>query len=106
MNENINLCEILKGHEGEIFWSPLYGNVKLLSASYDENFPIRIEEMNEARRALLLSNGHYSEYDEGECLIFPSKDQRDWNKWIEEQKHKTPKTWGDLVSQGKNKWLN
>lgn len=30
MNENINLCEILKGHEGETFWNPLVGNIELL----------------------------------------------------------------------------
>lgn len=29
MNENINLCEILKGHEGETFYSPLFGNIIL-----------------------------------------------------------------------------
>lgn len=34
-----------------------------------------------------------------ECLLFPSKDQRDWNKWLEEQKSKVPKTWDDLVEQ-------
>ena len=28
--KEINLCEILKGHEGEFFYSPLYGNVKLV----------------------------------------------------------------------------
>lgn len=29
MNENINLSEILKGHEGETFYSPAYGELKL-----------------------------------------------------------------------------
>lgn len=37
----------------------------------------------------------YKDYN-GECLLFPSKDQRDWNKWIEEQKSKLPKTWNDI----------
>ena len=29
MNEQINLLEILKGHEGETFYSPTFGNIKL-----------------------------------------------------------------------------
>lgn len=29
MNENINLSKILKGHEGETFYSPTFGNSKL-----------------------------------------------------------------------------
>ena len=31
-----------------------------------------------------------------ECIVFPSRDQRDWGKWDKEQKSKTPKTWGEL----------
>lgn len=34
MNENINLCEILKGHEGEVFYSPVLGNVTLTYINY------------------------------------------------------------------------
>ncbi len=33
MNENINLCEILKGHEGETFYSPIRGNAVLIKAT-------------------------------------------------------------------------
>ncbi len=39
-------------------------------------------------------NGKFTK--DGECLLFPSKDQRDWNKWAEGQKPKTPKIWGDI----------
>ena len=47
-------------------------------------------------------------YTNGELSIFPSKEQRDWSKWAEEQKTKTlkkqkpktPKTWGELIRQG------
>lgn len=27
-NNNINLCKILKGHEGKTFYSPTFGNIK------------------------------------------------------------------------------
>lgn len=30
-----------------------------------------------------------------EVCVFPAKDQRDWNKWVEEQKPKVPKTWSE-----------
>lgn len=93
MNENINLCEILKGHEREIFYSPAFGKVQLKGISYNsiDFIPssdyeiVRVDE-----RGIFL--------DGGECCIFPSKDQRDWNKWAEENK-KTPKTWSELCKK-------
>lgn len=86
--KNINLCEILKGHEGETFYSPIYGeNIKLRTVH-----PHLLVFENTSS---FLPNGSCNEG--GECLLFPSKDQRDWNKWIEEQKSKVPKTWSELV---------
>lgn len=101
MNENINLCEILKGHEGETFYSPLFGDVKLLDSCYSEKYPIRIEELSELRRTILTFNGYYSESNVGEIMLFPSKDQRDWNKWDKENNSKVPKTWNELLNQNR-----
>lgn len=98
--ENINLCKILKGHEGETFWSDAFGLITLVKV-YKDFITCRwanIETLN------FYSNG--SRIEGERCIIFPSKDQRDWNKWIEEQKSKGPKTWSELVAQGKNKWLS
>lgn len=90
MNENINLCEILKGHEGELFYTTCWGYVELTKVSnyvlyFDDTFKTNIQgKIN----------------DRGECVIFPSKDQRDWDKWDKENNHKTPKTpktWSELV---------
>lgn len=33
----------------------------------------------------------------GEYMLFPSKDQRDWNKWLEEQNTKVPKIWSEII---------
>lgn len=97
----LNLCEILKGHEGETFYSPMYGEVKLIGTDSfifpgNSNYPIVISGINGQDISNLCPNGHFLNEDRGECMLFPSKDQRDWNKWVEEQKPKTPKTWSKI----------
>ena len=98
MNENINLCEILKDcPKGWKFYSSVYGDVEFIGVSYanpvplherDEEchwpdferqkYPIRIKagivEYGVSRKGRL-------KYGVGECLLFPSKDQRDWSKF-------------------------
>lgn len=91
MNENINLCKILKGHEGETFYSHSFGEVKLGYVSPIQQY-IRIDYDNSVYR--LTIDGKI--YEKGELDLFPSKNQRDWNKWVEEQKLKVPKTWSDM----------
>ena len=88
MDKELNLCELLKGHEGETFYCSLSGdNVRLHSVSeYDG---IRFKSCAYS----LNSDGTYIEG--GEKQLFPSKDQRDWGKWAEQ--NKTPKTWSELV---------
>lgn len=93
MNENINLCEILKGHEGEIFWSDVFGLITLVEI-YEDFISCH---WTNAEVLNFHSNG--SRIEGERCTLFPSKDQRDWNKWIEEQKPKVPKTWNELEKQ-------
>lgn len=87
--KEIDLCEILKGHEGETFYSPAFGIVILKEISNDY---LRIKSVDKVIN--LYKDGKYDIH--GECMLFPSKNRRDWNKWIEEQKPKVPKTWDDL----------
>lgn len=97
MNENINLCEILKGHEGETFYSPIFGDVELVHLlPEDANYPITVKEVNRNHREYFTKEGKYKAVPNSETLLFPSKDQRDWNKWIKEQ-NSTPKTWSDII---------
>ena len=93
MNEEINLYKILKGHENEIFWSPCLGDAYVKEIHNDI---IRIEGCSNHTILALTNNGRYNR--NGECMLFPSKDQRDWNKWTEAQKPKIPKTWNDLIN--------
>lgn len=97
--ENINLCKILKGHEGEAFYCLLFGEVELRRINSESTALIEII----AEDGTLFVLDRYGRFvvnnDKCECVIFPSKDQRDWNKWIEEQKSKVPKTWSELEKQ-------
>ncbi len=90
MNENINLCEFLEGHEGETFYSPICGEIRFIEINLANINPIVTNRFN------LRNNGKWD--NSGEIMIFPSKDQRDWNKWAEEQKHNFPKTWSELIT--------
>ena len=104
---NITFCELLKGHEGEIFYCSLVGQeVKLVFIN--GNRSISVEYINKEdengdiiAHLVLYPNG--SNYKGRECLLFPSKDQRDWNKWVEEQNLKVSKPWNELVKTNQNK---
>ena len=89
MNENLNLVEILKDcPKWTKLYSPLYGDVELLSVTQNNGgeYPIEIK-INETSYEYFTIDGRvFAEYD-GECLLFPSKDQRDWSKF----KPKKPK---------------
>lgn len=91
MNEQINLLEILKGHEGETFYSPTFGNIKLSCISDVLYF----EGINSTLSFNVDVDGTFCK--DGEICIFPSKEQRDWNKWVEEQNYKVPKTWSQYI---------
>lgn len=108
MNKQLNLCKILKGHEGDTFYCSLVGQEVTL-VFINDNLSISVEYINKedesgdiAAHLVLYPNG--ANYKDGECVLFPSKDQRDWSKWIAEQKPKVPKTWSELVEQDKVKF--
>lgn len=95
MNENIDLTKILKDcPKGWKFYSSVYGEVKFDCVRDDELYSIRLK-MEDKSIGYTTANGkeHYS-YN-GECILFPSKDQRDWNKftapWYKKEKF-NPKT--------------
>ena len=81
MNENLNLVEILKDcPEGTKLYSPVLGEVDFVKISDDDiSFPIRVR----VRYGMYTfsSQGRFCNIEQGECLLFPSKDQRDWSKF-------------------------
>lgn len=87
-NEELNLVELLKDcPKGTKFYSPIFGEVEL----HGINEYIYIET-NQGVRNMFYQNGQYYDYPSSECLLFPSKDQRDWNVWKEEQDKKKSNT--------------
>ena len=91
----LNLCEILKDcPEGTELWSDNYGIVKFVNVDTEWDTPIRVK----------LTNGFIARYTEegwcdkrfpANCLLWPSRDCRDWSKftapWLKKEKF-DPKT--------------
>ena len=77
MNENINLCEILKDcPKGTKLWSPVWGDITF---EMIDAFDGLVYVLKHKGVHIILNNGKFDA--DGECIIFPSKDQRDWNKF-------------------------
>ena len=88
MNENLNLVEILKDcPKGTKLYSTIFGEVELSEVS-DNN--VCIERLG--RIFQLTSDGRMYFCSEGECTLFPSKEQRDWSKFKPKQPKFDPKT--------------
>lgn len=95
MNENIDLTKILKDcPEGWEFWSDNFGKVKFkyIDKSYDE--PILVKR-TDGYNAYYTEEGWCSIDFPASCLLWPSKDCRDWSKftapWYKKDKF-DPKT--------------
>ena len=84
MNENLNLVEILKDcPKGTKLYSPPFGDVELTKVFQDDSkFPIRFKQRNNVE-SFVNNDGRM--FEGGECMLFPSKDQRDWSKFMNKQ---------------------
>ena len=94
MNENLNLVEILKDCPiGTKLYSPVYGDVELLSVLQSDcgDYPIEIKLINNSIDDLTIDGRLFADYD-GECVLFPSKEQRDWSKFKTKKPKFDPKT--------------
>lgn len=81
MNENLDLTKILEGcPEGTELYSSIYGEVYFTKIDLkDKDFPVLVlSEVYAYQR--FTKNGKYNR-NIGECILFPSKDQRDWSKF-------------------------
>ena len=84
MNENIDLTNILKDcPKGWKFYTPVWGEVVFIEIKKNKDclFPICIcTTINSCTN--LTKDGRYLISRTGtECILFPSKDQRDWSKF-------------------------
>ena len=93
MNENLNLVKILKDcPEGTELYSPVFGDVEFVKVfPGDEMYPIQIRLNNDLFEDLTKDGILFGEYN-GECMLFPSKEQRDWSKFKSKEPKFDPKT--------------
>ena len=84
MNENLNLAEILKDcPKGTKLYSTIYGDVELVEVRINDNaYPIEIK-IGEGSDMICdtTNDGRLLDEFPGECTLFPSKEQRDWDKF-------------------------
>lgn len=88
MNENLDLTKILEGCPyGTRFYCTEYGEVILTGID------IKVRDYNPIKLLAISKKGHFdmafylskegknNYLSDGECLLFPSKEQRDWSKF-------------------------
>ena len=96
MNENIDLTKILKDcPKGTKLYSTIHGEVTLIDSNdTSQHYPISVR-LNDKTVEIFTYEGKLLNKFDGECILFPSKDQRDWSKftapWYKKEKF-DPKT--------------
>ena len=91
MNENLNIVEILKDYlKGTKLYSTIFREVKLYKFDKHNN-KIWVED-KKCGLSSITPDGKFSEEFDGECTIFPSRNQRDWSKFNIKKVKFDPKT--------------
>lgn len=82
----INVAEKLKDcPQGTKLYSPLFGEVELVRIDMENpRFPIIVKVLNDESpfsNVTFTAEGKWYSFEQSECLLFPSKDNKDWNKF-------------------------
>lgn len=108
MNNNIDLTKILKDcPKGWKLYTPIFGEVEFSSIEKDCTYPIilSVQEGGSATFTGLVKftkeGCFFTESTDVECLLFPSKEQRDWSKFTAPWYKKEMDTIALLKKQGK-----
>lgn len=107
MNENINLVKILRDcPKGTKLYSPLYGEVGFMGIDFEAgmNYPIKVL-IEDNTISSFTADGKFLNYKNGKCLLFPSKEQRDWSKFNIPTKHKDFKPFDKVLVRHVGIWL-
>ena len=111
--QELNLCEILKHcPKGEMFWSPLLGDVKMHFIDQEAKRVVVILTSGatcEIHADATISIGRVTS---PEVMLYPSKEQRDWSKftapWLKKERFdpKTLKAFDRIiVRDDSERWL-
>ena len=90
MNKSIDLIKILKNCPvGTKLYSSIYGEIYFEEIRSNGKYPIITITKSNYTATFTKEGFHYADED-GECILFPSKEQRDWNKftapWYKKEK--------------------
>lgn len=93
--QKLNLCEILKYcPQGETFWSPMLGDVKLFDINQKSKMVDVESESGETWDINADGTITFGNVTSPEIMLYPSREQRDWTKVKYEKK--LPKTWEEF----------
>ena len=103
MNDNIDLTKILKDcPKGWKLYSPILGEVDFLKIRNDLYAIVTIQDFHTTS---FTKEGFYYADVDGECILFPSKDQRDWSKFTAPWYKKEIDTIECLEEQSKKEYV-
>ena len=82
MNENLDLTKILKGcPKGTKFYHSVYGEVCLTLILEIGIYPVILSICQDGSMISVTKDGHLYEGFNSDCVLFPSKEQRDLSKF-------------------------
>jgi hypothetical protein len=87
MEKKIDLVEILKDCPmGTKLYSCLHGEVEFCNIVTDSGFPISVLTKLNYYPSFTSDGRYLGDGYEGECVLFPSKDNRDWSTFVAPKK--------------------
>lgn len=87
--KKIDLTQILKNYpEGTPLYSPLLGKVALIRIDSINRYPITVRDAYGFNSSFIKEGYFLSDYTDAECLLWPSKERRDWSKFKAPSPHK------------------
>lgn len=83
MENKINIAEILKDcPKGMELYSPIYGQVELLKVDSNSEYSIKTVTSIDRPASFTPYGRLYENYPSAECLLFASREMRDWTKFF------------------------
>lgn len=83
MENKINIAEILKDcPKGMELYSPIYGKVELWKVNSNSVYSIMTATSIDRAGTFTSEGLLYENYPSAECLLFPSREMRDWTKFF------------------------
>lgn len=107
MEQKINIAEILKdAPKGTKLYSPLCGECELEEVLMDREFSIQVCPIGTDNNLVTFTKfGEFDiDYIDTECLLFPSKDNRDWSTFQAPWKHKHFEPFQEVLVKVRGVW--